>query len=88
MYPSGVVYTFEITSEEGNDKYVASYTPFLQNDDRTILMAIFEAFKITYGNDGQIVPTPILEERNGTNLLAFPFYEFSLCSYGFPGNPL
>ena len=34
-------------------------------------MAIFEAFKTAYGNDGRLVPTPILEERNGTNLIKF-----------------
>jgi hypothetical protein len=28
--PTGEVYTYEITSEEANNKYVASYTPFLK----------------------------------------------------------
>jgi hypothetical protein len=72
--PTGEVYSFEITFEEGDggdNKYVASYTPFLKNNDSTLMMAIFEAFKTAYGNDGRLVPTPILEERNGTNLIKF-----------------
>ena len=72
--PTGEAYSFEITSEEGEGeghKYVASFTPFLKNNDSTLLIAIFEAFKTVYGNDGRLVPTPILEERNGTNLIKF-----------------
>jgi hypothetical protein len=72
--PTGEIYSFEITSEvgeEGNNKYVASYTPFLKNNDSTLLMAIFETFKIAYGDEGRLAPTPILEERNGTNLIKF-----------------
>ena len=72
--PTGEIYSFEITSEDrdgGDNKYVASYTPFLKNNDSTLMMAIFEAFKTAYGNDGRLVPTPILEERNGTNLIKF-----------------
>jgi hypothetical protein len=71
---TGAEYTYEITSEHGEDgykKYVASYTPFLQNNDYTLLKAIYLAFETAYGKDGRLVPTPILEERNGTNLIKF-----------------
>src|SRR5687767_996535 len=46
--PTGENYSFEITFEEEErreNKYVASYTPFLKNHDATLMMAIFEAFK-------------------------------------------
>jgi hypothetical protein len=68
---SGKEYTYEITYQEGNNRYVASYTPFLENNDRTLLMAIFLAFETAYGSDGRVVPTPILEERSGINLIKF-----------------
>jgi hypothetical protein len=71
---TGAKYTYEITSEVGEDgyrKFVASYTPFLQNNDYTLYKAIFLAFETTYGKDGRLVPTPFLEERNGTSLIKF-----------------
>jgi hypothetical protein len=72
--PTGEEYTYEITSEEGGEvdnRYVASFTPFLQNNDSTLLMATFKVFETTYGEGGRIVPTPFLEERNGRNLIRF-----------------
>jgi hypothetical protein len=71
---TGAEYKYEITSEEGDDgnkKYVASYTPFLQNNDYTLLKAVYLAFETAYGKDGRIVPTPYFEERNGRNLIKF-----------------
>lgn len=67
----GKNYTFEVSFSNDNNRYVASFQPFLPNDDKTLIQAILEAMRTTYGGDAMIDPTPQLEERNGVNTIRF-----------------
>lgn len=62
---------FFIMNKKGDDKYVATFTPFLPRDDATVLGAIFEAINLTYGKQTITNLEPQMENRNGTNLLKF-----------------
>src|SRR4051794_6096470 len=64
-------YAYDISFEAGDDKYVASYQPFLKNDDRILIQAILAVFIETYGENNLIDPAPLLEQRNGINLIKF-----------------
>ncbi|HUV46853.1 MAG TPA: hypothetical protein VMW29_01845 [Candidatus Bathyarchaeia archaeon] len=62
---------FFIMNKKGDDKYVATFTPFLPRDYATVLGAIFEAINLTYGKRTITNLEPQMENRNGTNLLKF-----------------
>jgi hypothetical protein len=68
---TGKEYAYDINYETGKDKYVASFQPFLKNDDRILVQAILELFMAIYGENSLIDPTPLLEARNGINLIKF-----------------
>lgn len=68
---SGKNYDFEIIHEPGNEKTIASFTPFIPKNDANLLEAIFQVFIAYYGKDSQINPTPQIEARNGVNLIKF-----------------
>jgi hypothetical protein len=68
---TGREYTYDISYKTGDDKYVASFQPFLKNDDRILVQAILDVFIEMYGENSLIDPTPLLEERNGVNLIKF-----------------
>lgn len=67
----GTTYAFDITTQAGENKYVASFQPFLPQDDKNLLEGALQAMKTSYGNTAQINPQPELVERNGTNVMRF-----------------
>ncbi len=68
---NGNVYNFDVAFKENDRKFSASFTPFLKNDDRILATALVEIVKVAYGEDAQIDLEPVLEERNGVNLIRF-----------------
>ncbi|HRN70366.1 MAG TPA: hypothetical protein PLS49_04215 [Candidatus Woesebacteria bacterium] len=67
----GNTYTYQILYEEGTQKYVATFTPFIPRSDKNLVEAIFRVFARTYGNDAQINPEPILKTIEGKTFITF-----------------
>jgi len=67
----GKTYEFEIIKKTGEIKSMATFTPFLPKDDRNLIEGILRVFIVHYGEGSKINPKPILEARNGANVIRF-----------------
>lgn len=66
-----VKYEFTIITNEYDKKNGATFSPFIPRDDKKLLEAIFQVFKFHYGPAIKVNKEPVLESRNGTNLIRF-----------------
>jgi len=67
---NNVNYSYQIVTDN-KGKYAALFQPFLPRDDDTVVLAMLELLKVTYGDDTRIGPTPKLVERDSKNYITF-----------------
>lgn len=64
-------YDYLILNEKGDNRYAATFTPFLPHSDQIVTIMALEMIKQTYGNHKVTDLVPTLVERNGINVMRF-----------------
>ena len=62
-------YDYGIVREDGKNKYIATFNPFLPRNDTIVTGMIFEVIKQIYGKNTVKDLQPKIVERNGQNLI-------------------